>query len=252
MVKKSETLVNVFTSLESSLQRLALNNAINRRRNTRILYPHIGAVGGLPRVIIQGREVRTADISLGGICLIDDTNEIGETVGQEIPVRLAWEDTEIVQYGVVVGVNLDRRHVQFQTPHPEIFVRLNVLLKPGFIGSRMRKVPLTNTLVEFEATELWLSATGESILFHDENVDKNAPVDIKLLESSTRIHRDSAPVYLDRNQGHLPGQRVTQRFLSDLIMMLANIKNPSHRILDLIENLPQYLESDLKPTGRAT
>lgn len=248
MVKRPKTLANVFSSLESSLQRLALNNAINRRRNTRILYPHIGAVGGLPRVVIQHRDVRTADISLGGLCLIDDTNEIGETVGQEIPIRLIWDDLEILQTGVVVGVNLDRRHIQFQKPHPEIFVRLNVLLKPGFIGSRMRKVPLASSIIQFEATELWLSATGESVLFHDENIDKNAPVDITLLESSTRVHRDTIPVYLDRGAQHLPGQRVTQRFLSDLIMMLANIKNPSHRILNLIETLPQYLE----PTDRAT
>src|SRR5690606_42010278 len=75
-----------------SVQKLVHLNGLNRRKNLRVNYSHLGPTGPFPRVKYKGDEVIIANISVGGLLIIDDVGRFGDQVGEMIELELQWPD----------------------------------------------------------------------------------------------------------------------------------------------------------------
>ncbi len=223
-----------------SIQKIVTTNALNRRKNTRIRYSHIGAVGDLPRVFLQNDELNVGNISTGGVLVVDDTGRLGNSVGDLLNIELRWPDTTVKVRSRLVGANLHRRHLQFVDFNANIFVRVSQLIKSGFLGSKFHKVDTHNSNVVAE--ELWIGPTSESLVFHRRA--ENFPVaELQMNGDVYEFHPGQLPVVKKT------GQVTSAKMLSEILVLLANIKDPSHNVRDLIERLqsiyhkPQHMRS---------
>lgn len=227
-----------------SIQQIITHHALNRRKNTRIKYSHMGAVGALPRVFFNGDEMNVGNISTGGLLLIDDTGRLGETVGEIIPLELRWSDTSVLLRSRIVGANLHRRHIQFVDFEPTVFVRISSLIKPGYLGSKFYKVDTQKANVVAE--ELWVGPTRESLVFHKTNGDPTLP--------HAELHWDGETY--EFQPGQLPkakssGQVISSSTLNDILILLANLPDPSNFVRELIErNQSLYQNPHRKIWGR--
>jgi hypothetical protein len=205
-------------------------NALNRRKNTRIKYPHCGAVGELPRVYFQGEEMNIGNISTGGLLIIDDREKLGHAVGAEIKLQIVWPDLRLETKARLVSAQLQRRHIQFSDFSPTGFIRVAQLIKPGFLGSHFHKVNDQNSVLDAE--ELWIGPTGESLLFPK----GSAPAQFTSMDRVLLIDRHSRPYWRNNNEP------VDKTELSDLLIMLSNLPAHSTRVKELIEILQRHYE----------
>ncbi|MCB0341498.1 MAG: PilZ domain-containing protein [Bdellovibrionales bacterium] len=215
-------------------------NAMDRRANIRVNYPDMGAVGGLPEVNIKGKSIRVADVSVGGLCLIDDSGQMGQSVGQKVPITLKWADEQITVNAMVVGVNLNRRHIQFLDLSAPGLVRLSLLLKPGYMGTKFRQVPQDGVDVSIRAEEMWLAPTGETVIFLPVSNDSEVLAEVHFQHHHVEILTDYTPVYKVSRGQVVAGQRVSPYYLDELLVCLANFKKPSDRIKDLMRHLYEF------------
>jgi hypothetical protein len=223
-----------------TIQKIVTVNALNRRKNTRIKYSHMGAVGNLPRVFINDDEINIGNISTGGLLIVDDTGRLGETVGEIIMLELRWIDMTVKLRARIVGANLHRRHIQFVDFNANVFVRISQLIKSGFLGSKFFKVDTQRSNVAAE--ELWIGPTNESLVFHKQG--QSLPL--------AELHL-SGEIY-EFQPGHLPtikssGQVINSAILSELLVLLANLRDPSHNVRDLIERLQMLYQKPQRRTG---
>jgi hypothetical protein len=214
-----------------TIQKIVTVNALNRRKNTRIKYSHIGAVGNLPKIFFNGDEMNIGNVSTGGLLIIDDTGRLGETVGETITLELRWADTTINLRSRVVGANLHRRHIQFVDFNPTVFVRISALIKPGFLGSKFFKVDTQRANIA--ATELWIGPTNESLVFHKPG---SGPTGAPLPYAELHVNGEN----YEFNLGQLPkikstGQIIPSGMLSELLVLLCNLRDPTEKVRDLIE-----------------
>jgi hypothetical protein len=211
-----------------TIQKIVTVNALNRRKNTRIKYSHMGAVGNLPRVYLNDDEMNIGNISTGGLLIVDDSGRLGETVGEIINLELRWPDMNAKLRARIVGANLHRRHIQFVDFNPNVFVRISQLIKSGFLGSKFFKVDTSRSNVAAE--ELWIGPTNESLVFHRQG--QNLPL--------AELHVNGE-IY-EFQPGQLPtvkssGQPIMSGVLSELLVLLANLRDPTHNVRNLIERL---------------
>ncbi|MCB0365631.1 MAG: hypothetical protein H6624_04360 [Bdellovibrionaceae bacterium] len=226
---------NEVLSPKLTTQRLAAENSLDRRKAARIHYPEHGAVGNLPEIHFEGKPMRIYDISLGGTCLIDDLDYLQSTAGNTITLDLVWKDKVIPQPSLIVAAGFDKRHIRFLDLDTQSYVRLNLLLKPGYLGLRMRKIPMDDAKhLQVGAEEMWVGISGEAITLFP-NMEKNLPIgEITLYGHSVLVYADAPPVYKFQSRDGLPGQRIREQLLHDLLIFAVNIKNPSERMMDLI------------------
>jgi len=209
-------------------------NALNRRKNTRIKYAHIGAVGDLPRVFHDSEEMVVGNISTGGLLIIDDNEKLTSAIGEITFFELRWADLSVEAKARVVGAQFQRRHVQFIDFNPQDFVRISQLLKPGFVVSRFHRVQDDQRVLE--AQELWIGPTGESLLFPALKPTMD-PITYNNGKRNIFITKPNRPHYSDTNEA------MTQTQLSDLLLTLANFPETTRHLKDLIEYLQShYLE----------
>lgn len=223
-----------------TIQKIVTANALNRRKNTRIKYSHMGAVGGLPRIFLGGEEMNIGNISTGGILIIDDTGRLGETVGEIIHLELRWPDTSVELRSRIVGANLHRRHIQFVDFNATVFVRISQLIKSGFLGSKFFKVDVTGANIVAE--ELWVGPTNESLVFHHKG--QNLPLaELHLNGETYELQPGQLPV-IKRS-----GAVINSQTLSEILVLLANLPDPSHHVRDLIERLQSVYQKPQRRTG---
>lgn len=228
-----------------TIQRLAITNAINRRKNTRVKYPHIGPVGRLPTIFFEEKALKIHDVSVGGVCVLDPLEELDLEAGQEFQLTFSWEDCSYDVVATMVRVNLDKKHVKLLNPNPDITVRLQLLLKPGYIGTKFHKVPqIPGSPVQLQALELWVGPTGESLSFIHDPDNPEVLGEMRLFKTDIEFREDSPPVYRSKGRRHEVGQRLDRELIKDIIICLANIKNPSQRVIDLIERIEPYLTEE--------
>lgn len=218
-------------------QQLATLNRLNRRKNFRISYSHIGPVPGLPKVSVGNDEIVVKNISTGGLLAIDDTGSIGQSVGTEFNLDLDWGNAKFTTRARVVGAQFERRHIQFVDFNPEVFRRISTLIRPAFVGSRFRKVQsqfLTPTV-----SELW---TG----YGNDNLKIGSPGNshfLVLYGTSYELHPDE--IFWSSGPN-----KVSQQMQSEILITLVNIPGPSNELKLLIERASSYpFTLDLTGTG---
>ena len=205
------------------------------RVTTQRLAAESGAVGNLPEIHYQGNPMRIYDISLGGTCLIDDLDYLQSTAGNTVVLDLVWKDKIIAQPSLIVAAGYDKRHIRFLDLDTQSYVRLNLLLKPGFLGLRLRRIHLGEAKhLDIGAQEVWVGISGEAVtLFPD--LGPNLPIaEATLYGQSALIYENAPPVYKHQSKNGLPGQRIREDLLHDLLIFTVNIKNPTDRLKDLV------------------
>ena len=235
----------VSQDLESSIQSMVITSGADRRLNIRVNYPAAGAIGHLPRVSIDESPLDVVNISLGGVCLLDDGRKFGESVGQEVALNLSWGNGNKVleQMAKVVGVHFDRRHMQFVDPRPELIVRLTHMLQPGYLGTKFNVIDsarISNRL-KVTADELWIAPLGEHIGFYSGSRG-DVRAEIIAFKKTIQFLSDGRFIYAEPLK--LAGQSLTSSDLKDLAVCLANFKTPSSSVNNLLNHLQKCLSGE--------
>lgn len=228
---------NFFSTQESYVhpQQLATLNRLNRRRNFRISYPHLGPVMGLPAAHIGKDEIIVKNISTGGLLAIDDTGVIGQSLGTDLELTLRWVEQSFTIKSRVVGAQLQRRHLQFVDFHPEVFKRIAGIIPSAFSGSRFRKI--NSEYLSSPTAELWTGHGTDNL-----KIGSLAQVHHLVLNGKTfELHPNEVSWY----EGQ---QRVDSLTQTDILITLSNIPAPSSELKLLIERTNDYF-ADLRKTG---
>jgi len=215
----------------TSIQRLVNQNFLNKRKNIRISYPHLGATGLYPHIIYRGHELNIGNISLGGILVIDDTEQLGYEVGEVISLDFTWPDFSTKVRARIVGANLQKRHLQFVDFNPQAFLKISLLVKPGHMGQRFHRV--RNDSGTLQAQEMWLGPTGETLVF----VIGGDAVELTYGKEKIRMQK-GAPTF------SLLSQRpVSFTQLHEILVMLVNFPGLTARIKELIEDVDKEIRT---------
>lgn len=226
-----------------STQFLATENSLDRRRTARVQYPESGNIETLPKIRFEGKPIKVLDISLGGICLIDSFDSLGSTVGNEIDLELVWKDGVAIQRSLIVAAGYDKRHLRFLNLDSKSFVRLNLLLKPGFLGLKMRKISVKDAShLDIGTHEMWIGMTGEALTIFPGS-DLNMPLaEISIYGTRILLYRHGPPVYCVKSKDTIPGQRIKQALLYDLLVFVSNIRSQSQGLKNLLANLAEAIQ----------
>ena len=213
---------------DASIQQLVNNNLPNRRQNFRVNYPKIGAGGPFPRVYFNETELIIGNISAGGCLVIDDTNRLGSTVDEIIPLDFVWPNFQVRKHARIVGVTYDNRHLQFVDFNAKFFLQINQLVPPAMVGHRFHRVG--NKSGRLAAAEMWTSHSNDTLVFHHDGI---AVLTLEGENIRWNLSADSGTVAPDTKMS------ITQ--LSFVYVLLANLPNPSDRVANLIEKLATRL-----------
>lgn len=215
---------------QASIQKLVSFNTLNKRKNLRVKYPHIGAFGPFPKVFYKETEMIVTNISVGGVLIIDDTEKFGQEVGEIIMLQINWPDTTCKIRARIVGANQQRRHLQFVDFNAQAFLRISNLSKPAYLGTRFHKV--RDEVGQLQALELWVGPTNETLAFYNEGPF----AELTIRGEKLCFKRGSATTSSKHNT------IVDVATLWDVVIMLANIPQGSNYIRDLIE----IIESEVR------
>ena len=232
----------------NSLHQMAHQHHLAQRQNSRIHYSHLGAVGDLPRVYFQKDEMNVANISAGGLLIIDDHSQLGSNVGNTILLELHWPDLKAKIKSRVVGANLHRRHIQFIDQNSVAYQRIHKAVElalPGhkFYLSHTVNPNLQNHSASVDAVEIWLDSAGNSLCFYQSN-EKDEIAKWSYNNESVFFYAQKWPYNKTKERN------LTESEIGEALMIWANFKSPSPRIRYITEKL-NYLtkRSDLKKTG---
>ena len=196
-----------------SIHRLVNKNHLNKRRTTRIKYPHLGSIEPFPQVFYANFELNVDNISVGGLLIIDDTDQFGGDIGDILPLDIRWSDFSIRVRGRIVGVQSQKRHIQFVDFDAQLYLRISHIVNVGQLGHGFHIV--RNESGSLQADEMWLSTTGDSIVFF-----KNDPMP-EITLSKEKIN--FADLSLGRTR--------------DLIALFANFQSLTPRVKQVLEVL---------------
>jgi hypothetical protein len=118
--------------------------------------------------------------------------------------------------------------VQFVDFNPNVFVRISQLIKSGFLGSKFFKVDTARSHVDAE--ELWIGPTNESLVFHKTN-ENLPPAELHWNGEIYELHANQTPV------ARSSGQAVSEGTHSEILVLLANLRDPTSNVRTLIERL---------------
>lgn len=214
-------------SQESSLQNLASRLGVERRANSRVLYPEL-TTATLPSVSFNRNPLRVHDLSVGGCCLIDLYETLGSGVGHELTLSLHFGDgVEEVRSRLVGSIN-DRRHLQFLDLRPERREQLKALMSFGILGMGLKAgLKVVDHGPALAARELWSSMAGDALIVED-GVHRLAQAEIA--GQIYYFYRAAWPV--DHNLKVVP-----ESALNNLILFLANINYRSEALRNLLRQL---------------
>lgn len=218
---------------EPSIQKLVNANALNKRRNARVKYPHFGAIGPFPKIFYMNTELNVGNISVGGILIFDDTERLGSTVGEIITLEFSWNDTSIKTRGRLVGATLQRRHIQFIDFNPQLFLRISQLVKPGYLGSRFHRV--LDMSGQLHADEMWLGPNNESLVFLEDRAT------LTLGQERIVFQRGRPATFLKNDEP------LKISLINECLVMISNFPELTDRAKTLLETI----ETELKTTQPA-
>jgi len=212
-----------------TIQRLVAFNGLNKRKNLRIQYPEFGACAPYPRIFHKGREIQVKNISVGGVLVHDPDNAFGTGVGESITLTLRWSNEQYEVRARIVGVQLDKRNIQFMEFNAKPFLKISQLTRAAYWGNRFRKVEDNNS--QLNVNELWIGPAGESLIF-----PQNGHLAEYTAGHQKIIFTNGNPAVL-RNDD----QPVDDLTLQNLLVTFSNISNPSKHIQQLIEYVGKHV-----------
>ncbi len=208
-----------------SIHKMVNQNNLNKRKNVRINYPHFGAAGLYPHIVYMGKELNIANISLGGLLVIDDAEQFGQQIGEVVNLEFSWDDFSTKIRARVVGANLQRRHIQFVDFNAQAFLRISLLVKSGHLGQRFHRV--RNDSGTLQAEEMWLGPTGETLVF----LSKETAAELSLNKEKFLIQKGQPTLNAFNKHPVAPS------LMHDLMILLANFPQPTANVKELIESL---------------
>ncbi len=225
---------------EISIHRMVNQNQLNKRKNVRINYPYVGAVGLYPRVSYLGHELNVNNISLGGLLVVDDTDEFGDEVGEVVVLGFFWPDFSTKIRCRLVGANLQRRHIQFVDFNPQAFLRIGQIVKAGHMGQRFHRVH--NDSGTLQAEEMWVGPTGESLVF----TSKENPAELSINKEKILIKSGSKTI------SALTKKPISSVQVQETLVLLANFPKLSPNVKQLVEalNAETNIVSPQRPNTR--
>ena len=218
-----------------SIQQLARQLGVERRRYIRVLYPP-NTSGGLPKIFFNKIPLRAQDISVGGLCLIDKHSVLGEKIGNDIELEMEWPAGQFFRIlSRLVSRGAHRRNIQFLDLNDQARALIERHMQPGVCGLAMSTASHfqepSSPIVQ--AQEIWHSALGNSLVFY-QDIQKNA--ELVLLGQSFVLLHAGWPRFKDD-----PSSDVSASDVHAILLFLANINKPSPSILRTIQGLEAIL-----------
>lgn len=208
-----------------TIVQMAVSHALDRRANARVRYPRHGAIPPLPVVHYGDFQVNVADISAGGLCIVDYEETLGREVGNSIELKLLWPDYQALVWATIVGASTEKRHIQFANVPGEALERIKRAVQSGSLGQRFRLTGAGPTELTVNADEIWLNPSGESLIFYPSDI---RPAEIFLRRERYVLRPDSWPK---------AKTTVHKTTLAQIILCLANFQSPSRKVRDLTGSL---------------
>jgi hypothetical protein len=217
-----------------SLGALARINGIDRRKFTRVKVPAT-TVNLFPRLRVQNSELPVIDLSIGGACVKDVQGIFQDKVGQEVALTLHWPtETEELKAKVISTSNQVNRHLQFSNLSPGSVARFGILVRSGAAGLKIRQTPSgRDTPVRLEAQELWTGMGGDNLVFF---AHEKPLAQLTALTRTTQFFPGQTPRIALGPKGAETREALPHE-IADALVCLANIPEPSTRLLRLIEFL---------------
>lgn len=213
---------------------LAAKLGLERRQNVRVRYPSRGAVAGLPTVSYGGIRLKIQDISIGGCCLRDPQEVLGPTIGQDLILTMDWNGVERETQCRIVARIDSRRHIQFLDLDDAERKKIADCLKPGVRGLFLKRAAQPCDSLLLEAAEIWYAISEDSLSLFD-HPHLSASV---VYEGETYcFYRESMPVR--ESAKDVP---VSDGVYDELVLFLANIPNPSPRLIALLDEVYRLRE----------
>ncbi|RME16399.1 MAG: PilZ domain-containing protein [Bdellovibrio sp.] len=214
-----------------SIQSIVTSNYIDRRHNSRTNVPLFGKLSPFPIVKFQDQVWKIENISIGGLCLVDEKEDIDIIVGSFLNLELKWHDVKGEVKARLVGTSLKRKHIQFISVPGNVMEKIRLLIKPGYLGKKFNKVKLSHKDIHAGIKELWLSPSGDHLkIFQEEKAIFNFQNDDIFIENK------QGPYLLDsKKKKHL----MPLSFINDMIVCISNFKEPSEAVINLLRNLDQ-------------
>lgn len=240
MQKLTNWFRNVFTSkdeewtqMSSSIQKMAAAGGVNRRKTARIYYPNTNYSSRIPMIFYKSHICKPVDLSLGGVCIENSNKEFGTETGKILELEMKWQDgfSAIVK-SRIVAQSFNKAHFQFQELPTETYVKLSINLKAGMLGRKFQSSYLTeNPQIKTECKEIWIGLNNENLQFFE-----GLQYDAELNVFGCRIHLKAGewPHRLEQQSQAIP---VDHGLYSDIVILLANIPNPSPNIKSLLNSL---------------
>lgn len=217
-----------------SLSLLAHNHKLAQRKNSRINYSHIGAVGDLPKVYFNEDEMNIANISAGGLLIIDDHSQLGNNVGNTIVLELKWDDYKAKIRSRIVGANLHRRHIQFVDHNSHVESRINKVVESALPGTKFYQahtvLPGSSRTTLLQYDEIWLDSAGNSLQFI-KSTEQGELAELMYNGKHTVFYVNKWPFEKTNKRNLTPNE------VAELIVLIANFKNPTARIRYLVEKM---------------
>ncbi|MGE0764092.1 MAG: hypothetical protein AB7N80_12500 [Bdellovibrionales bacterium] len=213
---------------------LAREHGLDRRLKARVRLPAHNA-DYLPIFKNSSRELTVVDLSVGGVCLLDFQDFLLNHLSQTVPLTLQWPDREEWIMARVAGVSRHtHRHLQFLELSEQSQKQIKVLVQMGSYGQKITQVrDLKQSPAQLLVTELWTGLQGDGLVFYD-SADTLAELTMGLI--TVRFHHSIAPqVVLDPDRNKT--RPALNKEISDALICLANIPEPSGRLKDLLLRL---------------
>lgn len=231
-----------WTNMSSSIQKMAAESGINRRKNARILYPNTNFSAKLPQIIYNSQPEKAVDISLGGVCLLNDKNQFGLEIGETVELAFRWLNEKDMNLNAkIVGQSYNKVHFQFQDLATDIYVKLSINLKSGMVGRKFQQSMLNeNVAIQADYTELWVGLNSERLVFYN---NETCYAELSYFGTTVRFYKDKKPEMFNKQGDPM---EFGGKHLSDSLILLANIPSPSKAVKELIsilENFDAYYRS---------
>ena len=227
--------IKLDTDRPAPVNDLAGRLGVERRYASRIRYPQVLSSVLLPSAFFQGLPLKIHDISIGGCCLLDPSEVLGPSVGNDVHLILRFPDGGVSVHGRIVSRVDDKRHVQFlnlpKARAEELSVAINLGTKAQSLRSAIETVDQGPSL---QAREIWSSVHGDSVTIED-HVHRLAQISINGVHHT--FYKHAWPVTAT-------GAPLTPKELAGLIIFLCNIPQPTELLQALIAHVENMSSAD--------
>jgi hypothetical protein len=219
--------------MSTSIQKMAAQNRVNRRKITRILYPHANFSTRVPQFFYQNKAQKASDLSLGGVCLVNDSDQFGLQIGSDVELQLAWMGEERISiFAKAVAQSFQKTHFQFLNLPTEIYVKMSLNLKSGMSGRKFQRSLLNDSgPMQTNIRELWIGLNDDKVIT---SIEPGLKAEITFYHLVFKVYTNNKVEAFQRSGQSMP---LNGGLLTNCLLLLCNIPSPSSAILGLEKTL---------------